>query len=181
LRDAFFTPFRGGYVPDSFAKKGMIAAHVVPPGLSARAIVNTHFHDFSNDEYGGARQNHIEQLASVVNWINANWRVPIMLIGDFNIDSRSVYLAPQPTVETVLYNKLVSIGKSGGNFWYDVNANVNGFQPIPTQSDAEGAIDLHLLWDDAGRSDVRFDRFRFEAGGPAFSDHRLVVSTWSEP
>jgi Endonuclease/Exonuclease/phosphatase family len=181
IRDAFFSQFRGGYTPDSFAKKGMIAVNVVPPGLPARAIVSTHFHDLSNDAYGGARQNHLEQLSSVVNWINANWRVSTVVIGDFNIDSRAAYLDPQPTVEKVLYNKLVSTAMSGGSFWYDVNANANAFEPLPTQSDAAGAIDIHLLSDSAGKSNIQFDRFRFESNGVAFSDHQMVRSSWSEP
>ena len=38
-------------------------------------------------------------------------RAATLQIGDFNIDSRSAYLSPQPTVDTVLYNKLLSITK----------------------------------------------------------------------
>ena len=181
IRDAFFVKFRGGYVPDSFAHKGMIAAYVAPNGLPPRAIVNTHFHDISNDKYGGARQNHLEQLASVVKYIDIYWRVPTIIVGDFNIDSRAAYRDGNPTVERVLYNRLVTTGKPAGTFWFDVNAQCNGFKPVPTQSDVDGAIDIHLVSDGRPERNFQFERFRFAAsGGPVFSDHRLIVTSWSD-
>jgi len=181
VRDAFFVRFRGGYVPDSFAKKGMLAARVIPPGRGARAIVNTHFHDFSNDAFGGARRNHLEQLASTLKWIQTNWRVPIVLIGDFNIDSRAAYTTTQPTIETVLYRKLASIAKRAGAWWHDVNAHANQFKPVPTQASQNGAIDLHLLSDAANKAGLRFDSLVVaQQTKPPFSDHRLTVSSWSE-
>ena len=180
IRDAFFVRFRGGYVPDSFAHKGMIAAYVAPTGLPPCAIVNTHFHDISNDTYGGARQNHLEQLASVVKYIDVYWRVPTIIVGDFNIDSRAAYRQGNPTVERVLYNRLVSLGKPAGTFWFDVNARCNGLTPLPTQSDADGAIDIHLVPDGQPKKNYQFERFRFANGGPAFSDHQLIVTSWSD-
>lgn len=61
IRDAFFSKFTGGYTPDSFAKKRMIAVHFAPPGLAPRAIICTHFHDFCNDKFGVARRNNLQQ------------------------------------------------------------------------------------------------------------------------
>ena len=180
IKDAFFVRFRGGYVPDSFAHKGIIAAYVAPPDSRPRAIVNTHFHDFSNDDYGGARQNHLEQLASVIKYIDVYWRVPTIVVGDFNIDSRIAYRAGDPTVERVLYSRLVSIGKPVGSSWFDVNARCNALVPLPTQSDADGAIDIHLVSDGKPEDGLAFDRFRFDSGGVAFSDHQMVTTSWSE-
>lgn len=180
IRDAFFVKFRGGYVPDAFAHKGMIAAYVAPAGLPPCAIVNTHFHDISNDTYGGARQNHLEQLASVVKYIEVYWRVPTIIVGDFNIDARAAYSAGDPTVERVLYNRLVTTRKPAGSFWFDVNARCNDLKPLPTQSDADGAIDIHLMADGTVEKDFQFERFRFASDdGAAFSDHQLLVTSWS--
>ena len=183
--DAYFHKFQGGYVPDSFAKKGMIAARIAPAGLRQRAIICTHFHDFSNDAGGGARRVNLEQLAGTVNWINQHWRVPIVIVGDFNIDARDAYLNNQPTINHTLYRKLTQLGKPPGQFWHDMNAQFNAFKPEPTQSDEDGAIDIQLLSGPAGKSNLHFERFRFfrdtDPQQVAFSDHRLVCSTWSEP
>ena len=182
IRGAFFTKFRGGYTPDSFAKKGMIAVHFAPPGLSPRAMICTHFHDFSNDKFGGARRNNLEQLASVVKWIDLNWRVPVAIVGDFNIDSRDAYLNKHPTIDHSLYKALVSTAKPSGAFWCDMNAQLGAFKPVPTQSDANGAIDMHLLSSRAGMSKLAFERFRFaDHRGVAYSDHQMLRSSWSEP
>lgn len=180
VHDAFFTRFRGGYVPDRFAHKGLLAVCFTPPGLSRRALVNTHFHDYSNDEYGGARRTNIEQVAETVRWIDEHWRVPCTLVGDFNIDARGSYLDPEPTIDRTLYRNLLTVRKSKGRFWYDVNAQVHQRSPISTQANGRHAIDLHLLSNTEGKSDFAFVGYVFEREGGLLSDHKLVCSSWSE-
>lgn len=173
VRDAFFTRFRGGFSPDSFSNKGVLSALV--HGVGGRyALLNTHFHDYSNDRLGGARRNNIQALASVVRWIDDNWRVPIVLIGDFNIDARLAHRV-EPNVETVLYRSLITVRKAPGSFWLDVNARAHTPMPIVTQNGGARAIDHHLLSHGAGTSGHRFDAF------VAGSDHLLTKSTWESP
>jgi hypothetical protein len=173
VRDAFFTRFRGGFTPDSFSNKGVLSA-LVRSDLGTYALLTTHFHDYSNDALGGARRNNIQALASVVRWIDDNWRVPIVLVGDFNIDARRAHLT-QPSVETVLYRQLITVRKAAGAFWFDVNARVNAPTPIITQNGGSHAIDHHLLSQSASTSNHRFETF------VAGSDHQLIKSSWDVP
>ena len=180
VRDAFFTPFRGGYIPDRFAHKGLLAVLFTPPGLSPRAVVNTHFHDYSNDAYGGARSTNIEQLAETVRWIEEHWRVPCTLIGDFNIDARRCYMDPEHCIDRNLYRRLLTVRKSRNQFWFDVNVHFNKQQPVPTQANGTGAIDMHLLASADGKSEFEFVACAFGTAGNYLSDHKLVCSSWGE-
>jgi len=170
VRDAFFTRFRGGFTPDSFSNKGVLSA-LVRSEFGTHAFLTTHFHDFSNDALGGARRNNIQALASVVRWIDDNWRAPIVLVGDFNIDARLAHLA-QPSVETVLYRELITVRKAPGSFWFDVNANVHAPTPALTQNGGTRAIDHHLLSQSQGTAGHSFETF------VAGSDHQLIKSSW---
>jgi hypothetical protein len=171
VKDAFFTRFRGGFSPDSFANKGILSA-LVQTAAGKYALLDTHFHDYSNDAFGGARRNNVQALASVVRWIDAHWRAPIVLVGDFNIDARAAHQV-SPTVEGVLYRELVTVRKAPGAFWFDVNARVNAPMPVVTQNGGPCAIDHHLLSQAAGTSAHTFRTF------VAGSDHQLTVSSWT--
>lgn len=173
VKDTFFTKFRGGYTPDSAANKGILAALVAPENLAPHAILTTHFHDYSNDPLGGARRNNIETLANVVHWIDDNWHAPIIVVGDFNIDSISAH-AVEPSVDTMLYRALLTVRKSGGAWWFDVNARANAPRPVNTMNRTSNlkAIDLHLLSSGEGTSFHTFEPF------PCGSDHQLVRSSW---
>jgi hypothetical protein len=173
VRDAFFTRFRGGFSPDSFSNKGVLAALVQGP-LGTYALLDTHFHDYSNDALGGARRNNIQALASVVRWIDESWRVPLVVVGDFNIDSRVAHQVT-PTVEGVLYRELIGVRKAPGSFWFDVNARAHAPMPIATQNGGGRAIDHHLLSTGAGTSGHTFQTF------PSGSDHQLALSQWEKP
>jgi endonuclease/exonuclease/phosphatase family metal-dependent hydrolase len=133
--------------------------------------LTTHFHDYSNDGFGGARRNNIQALASVVRWIDQFWRLPILLVGDFNIDGRLAHQV-EPSVETVLYRELLQFRKAPGRFWFDVNANVNRPMPRTTQNGGSRAIDHVLLSSAAGTSAHAFDAI------PAGSDHCLIRASW---
>jgi hypothetical protein len=170
VKDAFFTRFRGGFSPDAFSNKGVLSALVQGP-LGTYALLDTHFHDYSNDAQGGARRNNLQALASVVRWIDENWRVPIVLVGDFNIDSRAAHQVA-PSVETVLYRELISVRKAPGAFWFDINARAHAPMPVETQNGGGRAIDHHLLSQSAGTSQHTFQTFA------AGSDHRLALSQW---
>lgn len=170
VRDAFFTRFRGGFSPDVFSNKGVLSALVHGP-LGTYALLNTHFHDYSNDGLGGARRNNVQALASVVRWIDDNWRVPIVLVGDFNIDARLAHQV-EPNVETMLYRSLITVRKAPGSFWFDMNARSHAPTPLVTQNGGTRAIDHHLLSTSARTSAHRFETF------VAGSDHRLTKSTW---
>jgi hypothetical protein len=170
VRDAFFTRFRGGFVPDSFSRKGILSALIRSP-LGSFALLTTHFHDFSNDSLGSARRNNIQTLASVVRWIDDHWRVPVVLVGDFNIDARLAHQI-EPNVDTVLYRELICVRKAPGNFWFDINARVNAPNPVGTQNVGSHAIDHHLLSESVSTSGHQFQTF------VAGSDHRLIKSSW---
>jgi hypothetical protein len=170
VRDAFFTRFRGGFSPDCFSNKGVLCA-LVQSEQGTYALCNTHFHDYSNDQLGGARRNNIQALASVVRWIDDHWRVPIVLVGDFNIDARLAHQL-EPNIETVLYRSLITVRKAPGAFWFDVNARTHAPLPLVTQNGGTRAIDHHLLSQSARTSGHTFQTF------VAGSDHRLVLSSW---
>jgi endonuclease/exonuclease/phosphatase family metal-dependent hydrolase len=171
VKDAFFTRFRGGYSPDRFSNKGVLAALLDSGETRPYAILTTHFHDYSNDAFGGARRNNLQALASVVRWIDENWAVPIVVTGDFNIDARQAH-EQEPSIETVLYKELVILRKPPGHWWLDVNATVNAPMPKRTQREGERAIDYILLSEPKLASQLSFDC------ASCGSDHQLVTSSW---
>jgi hypothetical protein len=148
-----------------------VLSALVHSPLGAYALLDTHFHDYSNDAQGGARRNNIQALTSVVRWIDQNWRVPIVVVGDFNIDSRAAHQLT-PSVETVLYRELISVRMAPGSFWFDVNARAHAPMPLATQNGGGRAIDHHLLSRSSGTSAHTFRTF------VAGSDHQLALSQW---
>lgn len=169
IDDAFFLKYRGGEIPDRFAKKGILAVLVRTPGQPKRAILNTHLHDYSNDGWGRARWVHLDTIASAVNWIRANWQVPVVLVGDFNIDSKRAY-DRSDDVERTLYGRLVRIGLPTGDSWWDVNARANSLSPELTNDSR--AIDHHLIWGETSSGAT------FSVLPTSESDHHLTLSAW---
>jgi len=169
--DSFFSPFRGGEVPDRFANKGVLAALVRTPGQPRRAVVATHFHDYSNDAWGRARNNNLDVLSSSVSWIKKNWKVPIVLLGDFNINSKAAYAHAHDAYHR-LYSRLVRLTMARDAAWWDVNARFTALQPMATHGNGK-AIDHHL-GSDPGVAAVPM----FQALPGAGSDHLLTISQW---
>lgn len=183
VKDSFFSPYRGGEVPDRFANKGVLAALVETPGQPRRAIVGTHLHDYSNDAWGRARNNNLDVLASALGWIRDNWRVPAIVLGDFNIDSRAAYHKTDETHRR-LYLRLVRLTLSGNAAWWDANARFTSFNPMATH-DGGGAIDHHLGVEPQGVVPLFQALTRGTTGstsnkndGPGGSDHFLTISQW---
>jgi hypothetical protein len=169
VRDAFFVRFRGGAIPDSLAHKGVLAVLVETSGQPRRALVNTHMHDYSNDAFGQYRYSWIDTIVSCVQWIQRNWRVPIALLGDFNIDSIGAY-AQTSDADRRCYSRLVRAGLPSGATWFDVNARTTGGNPIKTNSTR--AIDHHLIFGEATTGAT------FQSLETSESDHRLTISEW---
>jgi len=138
VADSFFQRFRGGYFPDKVASKGLLCA-LVRRGGERRAFIATHFHNAASDRFGGARAHQVEQLANAVKWIDANWRAPITMLGDFNIDSLAAYKSASD-VERTLYSRLALAGRSRDRPHFDVNAQCNGFVPRATSTESPPAI-----------------------------------------
>lgn len=167
VHDAFFSEYRGGALPDSMAKKGVLVALVSSPGQPKRALINTHLHDYSNDKFGKYRNSYIDVIISSVKWVLENWRVPVVMLGDFNIDSIHAY-AKTDAVERACYQRLISAGLEPGKTFYDVNARVHQGKPIKTTGSR--AIDHHLILD-AG-----LKKQSFASLSTPHSDHCLTVS-----
>ena len=168
--DTFFQRYRGGYVPDSLANKGVLAA-LVRRGGRRYAVVNTHFHNSAPDHWGRARTYQIEQLANAIKWIRSNWhKQSTILVGDFNIDSVRAYQRSEPLI-TTLYTRLISAtGGVPATFW-DVNAQLHQFSPVTTvAASRREAIDMHLLHPEAHLAGKTF------ATKNTGSDHLLTVS-----
>ncbi|MBX3125691.1 MAG: hypothetical protein KF718_03205 [Polyangiaceae bacterium] len=169
VADSFFVRYRGGAIPDSLAHKGVLAALLAVPGEPRRAIVNTHMHDYSNDRFGSYRWSWLDTIVSCVQWINRNWNVRTLLLGDFNIDSIEAY-RDSASANYRLYARLIRIGMGDGARWYDVNARVNAGSPVRTTRSV--CIDHHLV---AGETPAGAS---FAAHQTPASDHYLTVSRW---
>ncbi|HMI92640.1 MAG TPA: hypothetical protein VK509_14795 [Polyangiales bacterium] len=170
VADSFFQRFRGGYFPDKVASKGLLCA-LVRRGGERRAFIATHFHNGSSDRFGGARAHQVEQLASAVKWIDANWRAPIAILGDFNIDSLAAYKSTSD-VERTLYSRLAVAGRSRDRPHFDVNAQCNGFMPIATSTDGKKTLDKVLLSAAPKNGSASFKT------SDHHSDHHLIWAQW---
>lgn len=170
VADSFFQRFRGGYFPDKVASKGLLCA-LVRRGGARHAFIATHFHNASSDRFGGARAHQVQQLANAVKWIDAHWRAPIAVLGDFNIDSLAAYSNTSP-VERTLYSRLAVAGRNATCPLWDVNAQCHGFVPLTTSSDGKHTLDKVLLGavPKAGSASFRT--------GAHHSDHHLVCAQW---
>ncbi len=170
VADSFFQRFRGGYFPDKVASKGLLCA-LVRRGGERHAFIATHFHNAGSDRFGGARAHQVEQLANAVKWIDANWRAPIALLGDFNIDSLAAYKSTSD-IERTLYSRLAVAGRSRERPHFDVNAQCNGFVPLATSTDGNKTLDKVLLGAAPKRGSASF-----EISAHA-SDHQLICAQW---
>jgi hypothetical protein len=169
VRDAFFVRYRGGAIPDSLAQKGVLAVLFEQRGQPRRAVINTHMHDYSNDRFGQHRYAWLDTLVSCVHWIDKHWRVPTLVLGDFNIDSMTAYTrTSEPDFRC--YSRLIRIGTPAGQTWYDVNARVNQGRPVKTNNTR--SIDHHLL------KGERATGATFQSLETPESDHRLTLSQW---
>jgi endonuclease/exonuclease/phosphatase family metal-dependent hydrolase len=169
VRDAFFVRYRGGAIPDSFAQKGVLAVLFEAAGQPRRAVINTHMHDYSNDRFGQHRYAWLDTLVSCVKWIDRNWSVPTVILGDFNINSMTAYTrTSEPDFRC--YARLIRVGLTGTATWYDVNARVNQGQPVKTN--ATRSIDHHLVKGET-MTGATFQSLETPA-----SDHRLTISQW---
>jgi hypothetical protein len=179
LLDTYFEPFRFAQTPDRFAAKGILVARVRTNSMQ-RVIINTHLNNASNDragndpnDQGRARARQIEQIASHVRWVDANWRAPVILLGDFNINVRNAVANPG-SADAFLYARLLSAGRARGTAWWDVHARLHlPRPPIPTTQDGK-TLDLHLLDRTRGRTNFTF------FATPCHSDHLLTESVWDE-
>lgn len=170
VRDAFFVLYRGGAIPDSLAQKGVLAVLFEARGQPRRAVINTHMHDYSNDRFGQYRYAWLDTVASCVKWIATHWRVPMILLGDFNICSHGAYTRiSEPDFRC--YARLVRIGLPNSQLWYDVNARANQGRPVKTNSSR--SIDHHFVHGESVKQAT------FQSLETSASDHRLTLSAWS--
>lgn len=179
LLETYFERYRYAQTPDRFAYKGLLVA-LVSAGNSQRVVITTHLNNSANDEagddpsdWGRVRAHQIDQIANNIKWINAHWRAPVLIIGDFNINSVDA-IANRSSTNCRLYSRLLAAGRSPGNWWWDINANTHQMKPIPTVPNKTAAIDLHLLDKSPGNIGVSFTTY------PADSDHLLTESQWNE-
>jgi endonuclease/exonuclease/phosphatase family metal-dependent hydrolase len=173
LTHTFYDRYRFAQAPDRFAYKGVLAALVVKDGVR-RAFLTTHLNNSENDPAGRARAWQIEQLASILRYVDRAWRAPVCLLGDFNIDARAALLHAR-SLERILYARLLAAGRAPGAFLWDVNTRERlPNAPLRTSVTHETTIDLHLLDRTAGRSGLAFSTHA------ADSDHFLTESRWNE-
>jgi len=171
VKSSFFHRYEeSGFIPDKFASKGLLAAHVVRADGSEAAFVCTHLHNNDNDRgaKGFARFRQLDELAGWLKRIIEVWHAPVYVLGDFNIDARS-----SDPVEMGLYDRLVSLA---GVRWSDLNVLGHGGKVVPTLRDLDQTLDHHLA-SVAPASPVKFATVSIGSDHSG-SDHKLTASAW---
>jgi endonuclease/exonuclease/phosphatase family metal-dependent hydrolase len=167
-----FFEFDGAQVPDKFALKGVLTVEVNLNGFKFILAV-THFHDSANDKVDGrARKANIKTVGQ---GLAGSSHLPVVLVGDFNIDARA---RGTGKLDDTLFKELM---KTRNRRWLEAGqefARLNGFaQPPPTVSSGGARIDFMLASPAARRPLVSLAHGTYEVGGDFTSDHRLLRST----
>jgi endonuclease/exonuclease/phosphatase family metal-dependent hydrolase len=158
-----FCEFRGLPTPDCLSAKGAIAVGF-DLGTIEVLVVSTHFCDCDNDRVDGrARSGNIHTIASVIEGQDS----PIIVLGDFNIDSRA-----RSGLDVGLMQELMQMDSRS---WIELghkNAEAQGMaRPLPTLESGTQTLDHVLCTCD---DPMALSLVSYEAINPFGSDHRLV-------